>query len=217
MQVGYFWKMGRGKAPEPWAATVPEWANWTGDPFYDNYAHIEPGTREHYADGGVWRLSQALTYIWDRDLKEVLDERIMSKIGIPADRWDWLIGRDMQQDADFYPLIPNAWEYLDPPYEVKGHPVRSGPGWVVISAKDLARFGLLVATEGNWKGEQLLDPQWVRGHGGGNGSGQSGESTHYTSMGMVTTKGIDYRYTVATESFIPGEIFTGPVKVTRTG
>ena len=58
-----------------------EWARWTGDPFYDNYSHAEPGTVAIYSSGGYWRLSQALTAVWCRDLKTVLDERLFSIIG----------------------------------------------------------------------------------------------------------------------------------------
>jgi hypothetical protein len=42
------------------------------------------------------------------------------------------------------------------------------PRWVVMSAKDLARWGLLVASGGEWKGKRLISR--VQGHGGGNGS-----------------------------------------------
>ena len=207
--------MGRDKLPNLDLARIPEWANWTGDPFHDNYSHIQPGTVMHYSSGGFWRLSQPLTYLWDRDLKDVIDEKILSKIGITADRWDWLPGIDMQQDKDFYPAMPNSWDYLDPPYEINGHIVRSCPGWIVMSPKDMARFGHLVATEGNWKGQQLLDPRWLRSHGGGNHSGLSGESNHYTAMGRVTTEGIDHRHSIATESFVPEDVFVGPVKLSR--
>ena len=216
IEIGYFWKMGREATPEEFRRMVPEWANWTGDPFYDIYSHIEPGSRRHYSSAGTWRAAQALTYLWDRDLKDVLDEKIMSKIGIAADDWDWMIGRDVQQDRDFYPAMPNSWDYLDPPYEINGHPVRSGPGWVVMNAKTLARFGLLVATGGNWKGEQLIAPGWVRTHSGGNGSGLHGESRQYTSMGRVAMEGIDMRFSIARESLVPQDVFVGPVKVSRT-
>ncbi len=194
---------------------VPEWANWTGDPFYDIYSHIEPGTLRHYSSAGTWRAAQALTHLWDRDLKDVLDEKIMSKIGIAADDWDWYTGGAVKDQKYFYPTIPDSYTYLDPPYEINGHPVRSGPGWVVMSAKDLARFGLLVATGGNWKGEQLLAPGWVRTHSGGNRSGLHGENRHYTAMGRVTTEGIDMRFSVDRESLIPQDVFVGPVKLTR--
>ncbi len=206
----------------PQQSMPPEWANWTGDPFYDNYAHVEPGTIGRYASGGVWRLSQALTALWNRDLKEVLDEKIMSKIGLPAGRWDWLSGGAVLEGEDFYPLWPSAFNYLDTPHEINGHVVRSGPGWAVMTASDLARFGHLVATRGNWKGEQLLDPQWLRGHGGGNGSGVCGESRYYTAMAMITTQGIDHPYNSSAgpisfmttrESFVPADLFAGPVRV----
>ena len=58
----------------------------------------------------------------------------------------------------------------------------------MISPSDLARFGLLVATGGEWEGERLLDPAWLRGHGGGNRSGVHGESEHFTALGVVTTE-----------------------------
>ena len=228
LEIGYFWKMGPSDESKTGYVNlygeegfsrnwmVPEWAKWSGDPFYDNYAHIEPGTIAHYSSGGFWRLGQALTVLWNRDLKEVLDEKLLSKIGIPADQWEWLPGQVVQKDKNFYPLWPSAWDYLDPPYEVNECVVRSGPGWVVMSGSDLARFGHLVATRGNWKGDQLLDPQWLRGHGGGNGSGVCGESTHYTAMGMVTTRGIDpipRLFGVMRESVLPADCFVGPVKV----
>lgn len=215
IEIGYFWKMGRDSTPIEFRHMVPEWSNWTGDPFHDIYSHIEPGSRRHYSSAGTWRVAQALTYLWDRDLKDVLDEKIMSKIGIAADDWEWMIGRDVQQDRDFYPAMPNSWDYLDPPYQINGHPVRSGPGWAVMNAKDLARFGLLVATGGNWKGEQLIDAAWTRTHSGGNGSGLHGESRYYTSMGRVTMEGIDMQFGVDRDSLVPKDIFVGPVKVNK--
>jgi CubicO group peptidase (beta-lactamase class C family) len=221
---GYYWEKGpsgvsRGEEEGPttkdWRAPfweVPDWADWTGDPFYDNYAHTEPGTIGHYSGGGMWRLTQALTVLWDQDIKDVLDERLFSRIGVKADSWQWPSGRSMRDDRDFYPQWPTHGAYLDPPYEIDGHAVRGGPGWAVMNASDLARFGHLVATRGNWKGEQLIDPQWLRGHSGGNGSGVSGESRHYTALASVATRGIDHPFAVARESFLPAELFVGPVK-----
>ena len=188
---------------------LPDWVQWTGDPFYDLYSHTTPGTVGLYSSAGFWRLSQALTAVWDRDLKDVLDERLFSKIGIPADRWDWLTGGYVKDRKYLYPNIPDAYTYLDPPYEVNGNLVRSGPGWVVISASDLARFGHLNATKGSWKGEQIIDPKWLRGHGGGNESGVSGESGYFTAMGVVTTEGLGHPHSTATTSFLPDEVFVG--------
>ena len=218
MELGNEWAKGlQGRPGEEAGNRCPEWATWTGDPFYDIYSHVEPGTVERYSSAGFWRLGQALTSVWGRDLKEVLDERLFGKIGIPAKRWDWYTGRTMSESKYFYPDIPDSYTYLDPPYEINGHPVRSGPGWVVMSPSDIARFGHLLATQGMWKGEQLVDPKWLRGHSGGNRSGVSGESAFYTAMAQVTTDGFDHAHSSATASLLPEELFVGPLKVSGTG
>ena len=210
IELGNDWAKGR-KAESALTWALPEWANWTGDPFYDLYAHIEPGTVGQYSSAGFWRLGQALTALWGRDLKDVLDEKIFSHIGIPPQRWDWYLGRDVQSQKYFYPAIPDSYTYLDPPFEIDGQPVRSGPGWVIISASDLARFGHLVATQGVWKGRRLISPEWLGGHGGGNRCGMSGESVHFTAMGVVTTDGLTHSHRLATNSFLPADVFVGPV------
>lgn len=170
---------------------VPGWADWTGDPGFDNYAHaIEPG--EHYSSGGYWRASQALTAIHGRTLKTVLDEALMGPMGIPPERWEWLPGRTVHEDADFYPAALEYGAFIDPPYEIDGVPVLGGGGWVVMSPLDLARVGLLVATRGWWDGRRLIaDDPLVDGHAGGNDSllwGRGGELM--ASFAQVGTAGL---------------------------
>ena len=213
-EIGIRWKEKRTGLEEKNAVPgIPDWADWTGDPFYDCYSHVAPGTQSLYSSGGFWRLGQALTHVWNRDLKDVLQERLFDYIGVPSDRWDWLPGSYVKGQRLFYPEIPDAYTYLDPPYEINGNIVRSGPGWVVISAADLARFGHLNATGGLWKGQQIIDPQWLRGHGGGNKSGTSGEDNYFTALGVVTTIGLpDYQHGVTKRSILPKELFVGPVK-----
>lgn len=82
---GFYWK--RKTEEREFYPGIPDWAKWTGYPEHENYAHIKPGEPEHYSSGGYWRLSQALTAVWGKDLKQVFDERVMSKIAIPAQRW----------------------------------------------------------------------------------------------------------------------------------
>ena len=212
MELGVRWKEKRTGLEEANAVTgIPDWATWTGDPSYDLYSHAEPGTVGLYSSAGFWRLGQALTVLWNRDLKDIIDERLFSKIGIASDRWDWYTGQTIKSQKYFYPDIPDSYTYLDPPYQINGNPIRSGPGWVVINASDLARFGHLLATRGNWKGEQIVSPEWLRGHGGGNKSGVSGESVNYTALGVVTTTGIEHLHMTSRESFIPSELFLKPV------
>ena len=174
---------------------VPPWANWhEGNPDRANYAQIKPGTTTYYASGGLWRVSQALTYIWDKDVKDVLDEMIMSKIGIPADRWDWLSGHHVRFNK-LYRNYPDYGEFCDEPHKIKGHWVRGGGGWVVMSPKDLARVSLLLACGGWWKGERLVNLETYNeaGHSGGGGSYcQAYRSWDdldlYFSYGQVTMK-----------------------------
>ena len=217
MELGIRWREKRTGLEEAAAEPgVAEWADWTGDPFFDLYAHIEPGTEGLYSSAGFWRLGQALTHVWDRDIKDVIQERLFDQMGIPAERWDWLTGSHIKDQKYLYPAIPDTYTYLDPPFEINGKPVRSGPGWVVMSASDLARFGHLNATQGIWKGEQIVGPEWLRGHSGGNKSGASGEEKHYTAMGVVTTEGFEYKHATETKSFLPEELFMEPVGIGRS-
>jgi len=126
-----------------------------------NYSRRPPGVRFEYSDAGMWRFSQALTKLWGKDIKQVLDDRILTPIGVPADRWDWMSGKEVH-DNELYPGHPGYGSYLDPPWEMDGHVVRGGPGWVVISANDLARFGYLMLRHGKWNGKQLISEAWTQ-------------------------------------------------------
>jgi len=142
-----------------------------------NYAKRPPGDAFEYSDGGMWRFSQALTKLWGRDLKELLDERVFSHIGIAASRWDWLPAKVIYENL-LYPFWPGYGRYLDPPWEIDGHVVRAGPGWVIVNAMDIAKFGYLYLRRGQWKGQQLISKAWIdqipkggsRYHGASGGS-----------------------------------------------
>lgn len=170
---------------------VPSWAKCTGDPTADNYAQIEPGKETRYSSGGRWRLSQALTAVWKRELKDVLDETLFSQMGIQPDDWQWANGRELHDNRAWYPGMPGYGLFCDPPYEINDCRVQGGGGWVSMSASDLARVGLLVASRGTWKGQRLIgDTRLVRGHAGGNGSLMEGWNDSMFSWGQVTTAGI---------------------------
>lgn len=152
---GFYWK-DRVDDQGNFYPGIPDWAEWTGDPGYDNFAHVSPGKYTHYSSGGYWRLSQALTAIWKKELKDVLDEKIMHKIGIPSDRWEWISGKEVLEDQAFYPELPGYGAFIDPPFEIDEARVLGGGGWVIMSASDFARLGLLISTQGIWEGEQLI-------------------------------------------------------------
>ena len=211
LENAYHWRRRRGGFAFPTGGSdyyvpIPEWAKWTGDPVFDNYAHAEPGQYRHYSSGGYWRLGQALTALWDRDLKELIDAKLFRHMGIPADRWDWIPGKVLSERKDFYPAIPGYGEYCDPPYKVNGHVVRGAPGWVVMSSSDLARFGLLIATKGIWKGKRLLGREFLPGRGYGVGIHQSkGDPETYIAIGKINTDKLS-----SLQEF--NEFVLGPVK-----
>ena len=179
---GWFWSKKRD---------VPSWAKWTGDPTADNYAHVQPGRQGRYSSGGRWRLSQALTAVWKRALKDVLDEKLFSHMGIQPNDWQWATGKELHDELKWYPGMPGYGLFCDPPYEINNCRVQGGGGWVVMSASDLARVGLLVATRGQWKGKRLIsDTQLVRGHAGGNSSLMNGWNDTMFTWGQVTTRGV---------------------------
>jgi CubicO group peptidase (beta-lactamase class C family) len=136
-----------------WQGTLwgkPDWADrprgdvaeWRGRP------RDEPGTVYAYNDVRVNLLALAALNVWRRPLPQVLRELVMEPIGASA-TWRWY-GYD------------NSWIVLD------GQLVQSvsgGAHWgggMFISARDMARFGLLTARRGRWEGRQVLSEQWLR-------------------------------------------------------
>jgi CubicO group peptidase (beta-lactamase class C family) len=107
-----------------------------------------PGTYYEYNDVRVNALALALLMRFRRSLPEVLRERIMGPIGASGE-WEWHGYR-------------TSW------VEVAGRRVQSvsgGAHWgggMLISARDQARLGLLIARGGEWAGRQLLPADYVR-------------------------------------------------------
>lgn len=183
VESGYHWR--RGLLPdEPWIRK-----GWTGNPLYDMWSLRRPG-RRFYSSAGYVRLGQALTALWGLDLKDILDREILAKIGVPPERWRWLSLAEVYADYDLYPGAPGYAHYADPPHEIRGIVVRGGPGWVCMAAEDLARFGLLVATGGIWKGERILGPEWLVSKSGGNWSTVVGDRVSFVAGARVGTESL---------------------------
>jgi len=212
LESGYHWRK-----RTMFHAKLPKGVHWTGDPSWDNYAQFQPGVVTHYSSGGYWRLGQALTALWDEDLKQVLQERLFTPLGIPPERWDWLPGKVVHDTRDFYPDYPGYGEYVDPPYEINGHVVRGAPGWFVMSAEDLARFGLLVATRGVWKGKRLVGAQWLQGHEGVGVHVVAGDPKTMVSIAKINTGGFPFGKDVGTKGrfSFPQDLVVGPVSISK--
>jgi CubicO group peptidase (beta-lactamase class C family) len=135
-----------------WEGTLwgkPEWADRpTGEPStWATRPRHAPGSAYEYNDVRVNALALAALSVWRRPLPEVLREHVMDPIGA-SQTWRWY-GYD------------DSWVVLD------GRLVQSVSGgghWgggMFISARDLARFGLLTLRRGRWGTRQLLSERWI--------------------------------------------------------
>jgi CubicO group peptidase (beta-lactamase class C family) len=147
-----------------WQGTLwgkPDWADrprgdleqWRARP------RDEPGTVYAYNDVRVNLLALAALNVWREPLPAVLREHVMDPIGASGS-WRWF-GYD------------NSWVVLD------GRLVQSvsgGAHWgggMFISARDMARFGLLTGRGGRWGDRQVISEEW---------------------LGMATTPGVNETY-----------------------
>ncbi|REJ75645.1 MAG: class A beta-lactamase-related serine hydrolase [Acidobacteria bacterium] len=136
-----------------WEGTLwgkPEWAD---RPDRDTSTWLsrdrkEPGTAWEYNDVRVNVLALAALNVLRRPLPEVLRERVLDPIGASS-TWRWH-------------GYENSFVLID------GRPVQSVSGgghWgggMFISARDMARFGLLVARGGKWKEKQIISEQFLK-------------------------------------------------------
>jgi CubicO group peptidase (beta-lactamase class C family) len=136
-----------------WEGTMwgkPWWADRPGKNPWDALAAGPPAPGKHweYNDVRVNALALALTHLWKRSLPEVLKQHLMDPIGA-SNTWRW------------EPYF-KAWTTID---GVR-MPVPPGGGhWgggMFISARDLARLGLLALHNGRWGRTQVLSARWTR-------------------------------------------------------
>ena len=107
----------------------------------------EPGAVYMYNDVRVNALALAALNVWRQPLPQVLKQHVMDPIGA-SNTWRWH-GYD------------SSWIVLD------GELVQSvsgGAHWgggMFISARDMARFGLLTLRRGRWGDRQILSERWI--------------------------------------------------------
>ena len=136
-----------------WEGTLwgkPEWADRpTGSPAeWRTRRRNEPGAVYEYNDVRVNALALAALGVWRRPLPQVLREHVMDSIDA-SPTWRWY-------------GYETSWVELD---GAAVQSVSGGGHWgggMFISARDLARFGLLTLRRGRWKDKQLLSEEWLR-------------------------------------------------------
>ena len=136
-----------------WEGTLwgkPDWAdrpdkdtnNWL------NRKRNEPGAVYEYNDVRVNALALAVLNVWRKPLPQVLKENVMDEIGA-SNTWRWL-------------GYENSWVVMD------GSIIQSVSGgghWgggMFISARDMARFGLLSLNRGRWGKKQILSEAFFK-------------------------------------------------------
>jgi CubicO group peptidase (beta-lactamase class C family) len=104
-----------------------------------------PGTVASYSNPGFAMLGYAVTAALkgaaDQDIRSLLQNRIMSPIGVPSGEWS--CGYDETFTVDGFPLVP-IW------------------GGGQYSPDAVARVGRLLLRRGDWDGNQLLSPAVVQ-------------------------------------------------------
>ncbi len=132
------------------AVILRQFANFTS-----GYAHIDvdhpfdpveplypPGACFHYSQSSD-ELAHVLTRIAGEPLRDLFRRRIADPIGMDPKGWSW-----------------GDWG------EVDGLPICGGSGsyekGISITARQMARFGLLYAAGGRWGDAQVLSPEWMR-------------------------------------------------------
>lgn len=136
-----------------WEGTLWGKPDWADRPDRDSSSWLtrarnRPGTVYEYNDVRVNLLALAALNLIRRPLPEVLREAVMDPIGASA-TWRWH-------------GYENSFVLID------GKPVQSVSGgghWgggMFISARDMARFGLLIARGGKWNGKQILSDAFLR-------------------------------------------------------
>jgi CubicO group peptidase (beta-lactamase class C family) len=135
-----------------WQGTLWGKPDWSDRPRGDHEAwrtreRHEPGAVYMYNDVRVNLLALAALNVWRRPLPHVLREHVMDPIGA-SPTWRWY-GYD------------NSWIVLDGQLvqSVSGGAHWGGGMW--ISARDMARFGLLTLRNGRWGERQIVSQEWI--------------------------------------------------------
>jgi CubicO group peptidase (beta-lactamase class C family) len=136
-----------------WEGTLwgkPDWADrpdrepqkWLNRP------RSAPGTVYEYNDVRVNVLALAALNVWRKPLPQVLKENLMDQIGA-SHAWRWF-------------GYENSFVVMDGAIVQS---VSGGGHWgggMFISARDMARFGLLAARNGKWRDRQILSENFIR-------------------------------------------------------
>ncbi|MEP7038814.1 MAG: serine hydrolase [Acidobacteriota bacterium] len=136
-----------------WEGTLWGKPDWADRPDKDPAKWIdrtrnEPGAVYEYNDVRVNALALAALNVWRKPLPQVLRENVMDEIGA-SNTWRWF-------------GYENSFVVIDGQIMQS---VSGGGHWgggMFISARDMARFGILTANNGKWRDKQIISGKWVK-------------------------------------------------------
>ncbi len=136
-----------------WGGTLWGKPDWADRPDKDpakwlDRTRSEPGAVYEYNDVRVNVLALAALNVWRKPLPQVLKETVMDEIGA-SQTWRWF-------------GYENSFVVIDGQIMQS---VSGGGHWgggMFISARDMARFGLLTANGGKWRDKQILSAAFVK-------------------------------------------------------
>ena len=101
---------------------------------------FEPGTKWSYSDGGPNWLAECVTLVYERDLQELMFDRVFGPIGIRRNELRWR---------------GNAYRDKN----IEGVARREFGSGIHANANAMARIGYLYLRRGRWQAKQLI-PSW---------------------------------------------------------
>jgi CubicO group peptidase (beta-lactamase class C family) len=104
---------------------------------------FKPGTGWHYSDGGPNWLAECITLVYQKDLEDVMFDRVFTPLGITADDLRW---RDNQYRQ----------------HNIEGIPRREFGAGIHANVEALSRLGYLYLRDGRWKDKQIISKDFVR-------------------------------------------------------
>ncbi len=108
-----------------------------------------PGSYWEYNDVRINQCAMLLTQLFDQALPEIFTQQIMQPLGA-GNHWQWHGYHNSDvilRDGSVVKSVPGG-----------GH----WGGGMVISVDDQLRLAQLLLNQGEWHGQQLLSPDWVR-------------------------------------------------------
>ena len=103
---------------------------------------FRPGTQWHYSDGGPNWLAECITLQYQRDLEDVMFDRVFTPLGISRDDLRW-----------------RKNQYRE--HEIEGVPRREFGAGIHANVEALSRLGYMYLRQGQWEGEQILTKEFV--------------------------------------------------------